>query len=230
MGLPTVLVSTADNQLQNARALDEAGAAIYAGDVKKINAQKLADTLEKLAEDEQRLQRMAEAAALVSDGAGTVRVVQNLMPAKADQGQDVVLWPVCMSDAEMILEWQRQPGIRRYSRNPAAPEPDEHYAWMRRRLDDPLCTFELVLCDGQACGFVRLDPLDKNNAYEVSILLDSTYWRQGIASVALRLLRDLVPHGDLYAYVDSDNMASVKLFTSAGYKRSGEYLINHRTQ
>lgn len=74
LGLPTILVALADNQLEGARSLVEAGAAVSLGWHDQVGEAEVAGALETLMADPARIRAMASAAAHVADGLGTRRV------------------------------------------------------------------------------------------------------------------------------------------------------------
>jgi UDP-2,4-diacetamido-2,4,6-trideoxy-beta-L-altropyranose hydrolase len=73
LGLPTVLVTVADNQVGNARALAEVGAAISLGDDRSVPVEAIVAALVDLARDPARLRAMSESAASLTDGKGASR-------------------------------------------------------------------------------------------------------------------------------------------------------------
>ena len=78
LGLPTVLVTLADNQVETARHLAEVGAALDLGWHSEVTTAELEEVLIALAADPARLIAMSEAAARITDGQGTVRVADEL--------------------------------------------------------------------------------------------------------------------------------------------------------
>ncbi|MEO8436822.1 MAG: UDP-2,4-diacetamido-2,4,6-trideoxy-beta-L-altropyranose hydrolase [Chloroflexota bacterium] len=78
LGLPTVLVTLADNQAENARLLGEVGAAVDLGRPTSLAAGDLEEVLKELANDPERLVAMSVAAARITDGRGTIRVADEL--------------------------------------------------------------------------------------------------------------------------------------------------------
>lgn len=78
LGLPTVLVTLADNQTEGARALTEAGAAVDLGWYTSVAAEDLEGALIELRDHPERLVAMSEAAARITDGRGTIRVADEL--------------------------------------------------------------------------------------------------------------------------------------------------------
>jgi UDP-2,4-diacetamido-2,4,6-trideoxy-beta-L-altropyranose hydrolase len=74
LGLPTLLVVTADNQRQIAQALAVAGAAVYVGQMPGTDRALMASALARLASDPAALCRMSAAAGAICDGQGASRV------------------------------------------------------------------------------------------------------------------------------------------------------------
>lgn len=74
VGLPTLLVTLADNQIRAGEALVRAGAAVSAGWHSDVNEARLAFCIAGLADDSDRLAAMSRAAAAITDGRGVERV------------------------------------------------------------------------------------------------------------------------------------------------------------
>ena len=81
LGLPTLVVVTADNQRDIARSLAAAGAIDLVGDAGTVAVEALADRIAALCDDAPRRHTMAQAAASICDGQGVARVVDALMQA-----------------------------------------------------------------------------------------------------------------------------------------------------
>ena len=79
LGLPTLLVITAENQRLNARRLEDAGAAIIVGEAGRVKAEMIRAAVVGLVGDTARRRRMTEAAASLCDGEGAPRVLAAIM-------------------------------------------------------------------------------------------------------------------------------------------------------
>ena len=79
LGLPTLVVVTADNQRDIARDLAAAGAVEVIGDAGEVTEKTLATRIAALRDDPSRRRDMARSAASVCDGQGVARVVAALM-------------------------------------------------------------------------------------------------------------------------------------------------------
>jgi UDP-2,4-diacetamido-2,4,6-trideoxy-beta-L-altropyranose hydrolase len=74
LGLPAVLVTLADNQVEVAARLADAGAAVSLGWHSEVTVQRLGDAVLDLVRDPERLRTMGRAAAAITDGGGAARV------------------------------------------------------------------------------------------------------------------------------------------------------------
>jgi UDP-2,4-diacetamido-2,4,6-trideoxy-beta-L-altropyranose hydrolase len=83
LGRPALLLVVADNQLHNAAALQEAGAAIVIGQFSHDTADRVANAVRMLAADPTKLRDMHLAAAVVCDGKGVDRVVEAVLNSRA---------------------------------------------------------------------------------------------------------------------------------------------------
>lgn len=81
LGLPSIVVVTADNQEDVARGLDGAHAAVVVRGVDELLEERVAREFLRLAEDPSRLSAMSEAASQLCDGLGSDRVAEVLLQA-----------------------------------------------------------------------------------------------------------------------------------------------------
>jgi len=143
-----------------------------------------------------------------------------LMPARSVVGKPVWLRPAVPADVETTYAWQAQPETRRFSRNRAIPTRAEHEKWFSNRLLNSASILSIIVLDGMDVGTLRLDRLD-GTSYEVSIVISSRYYGQGVGFCALELARRLVPEACLKAEIMPGNERSEALFTRAGYLPAG---------
>ena len=227
MGLPTLMVLTADNQRTVAGNLAEAGAAILIGEASSVTAESVAGAFRAVANDAGRLADMSAAASLQCNGLGARLLASMLDPQVSSDGKAVSLRPATSTDGEVILAWQQRPETRRYSHNSAIPEADEHAAWMVGRLKDPGCIFLMIIHGDEPAGVLRLERTKKPNGagqgYRISIFISPDKHRLGIGSAALLLAEDVIPDARLIAEVLPDNRASHALFERAGFERNDGY-------
>ena len=230
LGLPSLIVITADNQGKIAEELNRYGAAWALGWHEDVTSRKIAATTESIVADRKTRVDMSTRAAQLCDGRGTARCVAALDPERARDGGRVDLRPATMNDAGVMLQWQSTSDTRRYFRDPRAPEPEEHHTWLSNRLADPGCILNIILYGGRPAGVLRLDCEEVGSAtpevFQVSILVAPELYRRGVGKAALGLARRMLPRAELRGVVHPDNMASHALFRAAGYHRNGEEYVS----
>jgi RimJ/RimL family protein N-acetyltransferase len=163
---------------------------------------------------------LATRSAVICDGRGAQRIAMRIQPEKVVGGKPVWLRPATPDDLEITYEWQTQPETRRFGRNNAVPTRAEHESWFSARLQDPASILNVIVCDGEAVGTLRLDRLDWL-AYEISIVVSTSFYGRGIGLAVLELARRLVPEARLKAEILPGNTRSEALFTKAGYLPTG---------
>jgi RimJ/RimL family protein N-acetyltransferase len=221
MGLPSIILATAENQCGTRRLMVEAGAAADAGVVDAEFSTRLAKLVADLIHDGTRRMHMAQAAASLVDGRGPMRVfVASTGKIVTRAGANVQLRLAETADEQCIFELQNEPETRRFARNPKAPSADEHHHWLTRVLTSNDTILTVIEADGMAAGTVRLDRQEDYASaprYEVSIAISPVLHGRGVGSAALALLRRLQPRAVLDALVLPDNASSIRLFARAGY-------------
>jgi UDP-2,4-diacetamido-2,4,6-trideoxy-beta-L-altropyranose hydrolase len=78
MGLPTLLVAVAENQVPISKAVQKAGAGKYLGTVDEVTLEHLTAELQNIINSPDSMQLMGQCAAALVDGHGTTRVVEAL--------------------------------------------------------------------------------------------------------------------------------------------------------
>jgi len=135
-------------------------------------------------------------------------------------GVSIDLRKAAEDDGEAMFAWQCEPSARRFARNPATPDRDGHFKWLRGKLADPDCLFWVIEAEAVPCGIVRLDRLAAfGHAFVASILVASAFRNMGIGKAALTGLAATVYGCDLLAEIMPGNGASIAAFESAGFRR-----------
>ncbi len=79
LGLPTVIVSTAVNQVRVARSLDEAGYVVYLGPAESVSPEQIAQAVENLRSRPERVREMSERSMVLVDGQGLERIAERVL-------------------------------------------------------------------------------------------------------------------------------------------------------
>lgn len=218
LGLPSIVILTAENQKEVVESLVVSGAAISLGEYNDFTPELLCKQINQLHNQnngQRILSLMSSKAFGLCDGIGVQRVARKLMAGSLD----VFLRPAAEKDCKMVFKWQTFPGIRRYCRYSNPPEWMEHRRWFEKTLDDLNCRLFVIMYGSDPAGIIRLDNVEpRSEGVEVSILIAPACQGKGIAKKALCVLRKSNPAIKLIAEIFPENIVSVKLFTSAGYQ------------
>ena len=125
LGLPSVAVAVAQNQVPGIAVLETAGAAIGLGPEALQEPHQITRAV-----DHMRRHRadMSAAAAALCDGMGAARVVAAM---------DGVLRPVTTQDARLLFDWRDQPHIRAISLDRSPLDWDTHLVYMHKIAKQP---------------------------------------------------------------------------------------------
>lgn len=217
LGLPMVLIVTADNQREVAASMAGRGIASVANDLEELTTM-----VGRLIDNPAERRRFGRAAAQIGDGRGVQRIVMALCPENAADSCPVRLRRATHDDADLILEWQTDPATRKFSRNPEVPDRSSHLVWLDKKLADLTCLMNIILYGDEPAGVLRLDRKpEASPTFEISIFTAPNLHRRGIGIAALRLARRLVLDANLLANILPGNAASKKLFEDAGFRSIG---------
>lgn len=229
VGLPSLVAIAAADQVEVHAGLIEAEAALPVSFETEEHTKQAVAALRRVVGDPAQRSRIARRAAMLCDGLGARRVTMAFDPPCAADGGVIRLRPARVGDSEIMLAWQSDPSSRRFANNPAAPKRAEHDRWLRAKLDDTDCVFNIILHAGEPAGVLRLDATAPDR-FRISILIAPEKRRIGIAQGALALARRLIPDAVLEAEVLSGNVASERLFAEAGFRRGeGLFLAEGRS-
>lgn len=217
MGLPSLLVSLAENQRAVASGMTQAGAALNLGDHHELTSMRLAKTLT------QELPRMTHRATLAQNGRGLVdgqgsRRVVDYMQKKLS------LRLVQADDSYLIWEWANDVTTRAASFSPDLIPWVTHAAWFAERLADPHCKFYLAVDASEApIGQIRYQI--EGAAATVSVSVAPAYRGQGygvgLIQVGTQKLFIDTPVATIHAYIKPENLASSDAFARAGFVKAG---------
>ena len=227
LGIPSVVIPTAGNQIDNAKALQAAGAARVVPSSMLDFPSKLGALIGELLGDVTLRRNIGLASRKLCDGRGTYRLLCVLAgQCTARDGASLGLRLADEDDSDWLLELQSAPPTRRFARNTSIPTPEEHRDWFDNVIKNPDRILAIVIDRSedepgrdQRLGFVRLDRIlgAASPSFDVSIAISPHLHGRGYASAALYLARRMAPGSEIYATVLDENEASRALFLGAGY-------------
>ncbi|WP_026958010.1 UDP-2,4-diacetamido-2,4,6-trideoxy-beta-L-altropyranose hydrolase [Aliagarivorans taiwanensis] len=213
MGLPSINCCVADNQQQNLNNLAEAGAALTLDLRNGLQASAVDRLLVQLL---QKSQDLSAHASRLFDARGAIRITMALPTAPSKRHKHVSLCLASIEDAELLYQWQLDPGTRRFAINPQQPSFPEHIQWLKGVLANDSQYLFIAHSGDESLGSLRLDK-QRNGQLVVSIYTSPQHYREGIATAILRLTKQVFTHVTLSATIKPENTVSIQLFSSAGF-------------
>ncbi|MGY3616560.1 UDP-2,4-diacetamido-2,4,6-trideoxy-beta-L-altropyranose hydrolase [Bradyrhizobium sp. USDA 10063] len=233
LGLPSIVFIVADNQRENARALERVGAArIVPRDSNGPEA--ISRMLRELILRPDELARMSRQAADVCDGNGARRVGETIDelvgPERAGR---LTLRRATADDARRLWLWRNDPDARAMSGDSRPVPWDTHTTWLHKRLTDPNTLIFIVEADGRPCGNVRFH-IELTGTAVVSIAMARNIRGRGYGANTLALACQEAFRQRFCERVEArvrpENLASQRIFLKCGFVPAGrdaEFLIYH---
>ena len=214
LGLPALIVSTADNQRKQVADAACAGL-IYAPQLKGDLGLAMQRHLGTLSENSHLLQAISSAAMQVADGRGVLRV----MGSMGCSGMTIRL--ACQDDMEHLYQWRNHASIRVVSQNSGIISWEDHKTWFTALLSSTDRVLLIGEREGVPMGVVRFDMQD--DEAEVSIYVVPGITEAGVGSDLLRraekwLAANRSGIGKVRAKVLAGNERSHGLFIGSGYQ------------
>jgi UDP-2,4-diacetamido-2,4,6-trideoxy-beta-L-altropyranose hydrolase len=221
LGLPSLAVAVAENQMAVAAGVARAGVGVNLGTARTATVNRMRDALLTL---RNRVARRAYArrGPKLIDGWGAHRIVDRMRRCS------LTFRPAVWSDCRWIWELANEAIVRKASFHEGAIPFESHQAWFRHRLDDAQTTFWIAANDaGEPVGQVRFAKSDKGAIISVSV---APAWRKrgwgrvliGEACEAyVRLTRC-----PIRALIRQDNPLSLRAFEAAGFRFQARRRVN----
>ncbi len=218
MGLPSAVVTLADNQRPIAEHLDSLGLAVWLGDEDRLEDEDLRSRIHELLQAEVDAELPRRCASIV-DGYGARRVSRamseiGVFPMRARLAES--------ADADLLLEWRNDPEVRQMSFSVAAVDPKTHRAWFAAKLKNRGGTRLYIVesADGHPVGQVRCERA--GSLWEVHYSLAAEFRRRGfgadVLQAAIESLSGEFGEIPVVGRVRSDNPASRRVFIELGFR------------
>jgi len=216
LGLPTIQIVIADNQIDIAKNLDS------------INVIQLHDSKHQLSKGidniSSSISKISLASSSIVDGSGASRVAKFII-SKENFVDLFFMRPAELKDVNFAYSLQTKE-IRKYFVNTDIPNMSHHVEWFQKIINSPISQLFILMCGTHQAGVLRIDNL-KSRELEVSIIISPSYSGQGLAKQALKRIEYLTPSKALKAIIHNNNIPSKGLFNRSGYivsKQNGNFL------
>lgn len=217
MGLPSLVITMADNQRAIAEGLNERGVARWLGHKNEITEASLTSALDEVLRQDLD-GSWSELCYATVDCGGSARVCRAMLVSAATR---LRVRPAAAEDEALLLEWANDPLARRnaFSSDPIAPQ--THRNWFRARLRTPQsCLIFVVETDaGMSVGQVRFDRVEDH--WDIDYGLAPELRGRGLArpllEAALSALREANPGVVVQGHVKEANQPSRRVFERLGF-------------
>lgn len=139
---------------------------------------------------------------------------------------EITLRKACLADSSIILAWRNESTTIPWMATTRALSFDEHQAWFNKTLNDHHCLFFIIEENGEPIGQIRYHKNSDfiKDAAKVSINITHKMHGKGIASIAFKkgseIVRLLKFSDTIFAYVQPNNIGSIKAMHNAGFVQS----------
>ncbi len=214
-GLPAIVLTIADNQVEITRNLAHDGYLLYLGSHEEVNEATIARQIEALLDNPALRAFLSRHGRELVDGQGANRVARILCqpPLTLRQAEP--------SDCEQVFTWRNDESNRRFALDPAEIDWETHAAWFNRTLANPHRVLLIGESKGEPVGVLRYD-LDGEGAVVSVYLVPGTHGRGFGTALLEEGSRWLQKNCPGIRYIDATildgNQASLKAFRKAGYR------------
>jgi len=215
LGLPSLVVSMAENQIPVCESLAESRLINYLGPVSTLQIERIRRGVLAMVNDAQALMELSFRGRTLVDGLGAQRLAELIDPTSSEQ---LRLRPAQQEDAALYFGWVNETEVRRQSINRDPIPWQVHQEWFRGKLADPRCRLLVLEAGTLPVGQIRFD-IDHDEAridYSLDTLVRGRHWAAKLIAMGVCMVRDSVP-ATLCAEVKEANQASCAVFSRLGF-------------
>ena len=219
LGLPTLVVTIADNQRRGTKALAAAQLIHYVGHFSEVSIESFSKAIMDGISNSNRLVEMSLQNQLLVDGLGAPRIREVLWPTEMAQTQ---LRPACEEDVVSYFNWANDLEVRRNAIHTETIPWATHKKWFAKKLSDPKSHLYVLEAAGLPVGQIRFDQEghEARIDYSLDTLVRGRRWGARLVSLGMQLVEKGKPIR-LRAEVKADNEASRSVFSSLGFTMAG---------
>jgi UDP-2,4-diacetamido-2,4,6-trideoxy-beta-L-altropyranose hydrolase len=218
LGLPTLVVTLAENQRPIAAELDRQSLVRWLGDQQSVTVPSLKAALLDVFLDEKHLAQWSSRCRSLVDGRGTEQVATLLL---LNSATSLTARPACLTDETLILQWANDPLVRQNAFHPEPIDEATHRAWFYKRLRNP-DNYQIYILEtemGTPIGQVRFER--NGEAWEIHYGLAAVARGRGLGvallQTALQAWRQSQEGALVFGRVKIDNLPSKKVFEHLGF-------------
>lgn len=229
LGLPSLLITLAENQKPIAAELHRRGLVHWLGHYDSVTKDRLHNSLQAALEDK-AIKDRSQALMTVTDGRGVQRVASVLALSSEIKLQ---ARPARLDDEALLLRWANDPLVRINAFNSEMIDVETHKNWFRNRLrkTDYCKIYIIETQDKLPIGQVRFDLTHDGWSIDYSLDRFARGFGLGKRLIETALFEFSVAQNHLVvvARVKENNSPSISIFDSLGFERGrGEGQVVYR--
>nr|NJM03024.1 UDP-2,4-diacetamido-2,4,6-trideoxy-beta-L-altropyranose hydrolase [Desulfobacula sp.] len=180
LGVPFMILTIAENQLNSALGLTQAGVAINLGKKESLITDEISHCILTTVNDIKTRQGLKTSGINLIDGKGTKRIIRQMLVGK------VMMRPAGFNDADLLFKWANDQEVRSSSFNSDPISWEEHLEWFSQKLRDKNSwVFIAENKIGDPIGQIRFERRD--DCFKISYSLDQKFRGLGLGKNLLEL-------------------------------------------
>jgi UDP-2,4-diacetamido-2,4,6-trideoxy-beta-L-altropyranose hydrolase len=215
LGIPSIVVSIADNQNPACEKLGRDGFINYLGGQSSLNPGAIRDAVVGFKTEYATLFDQAERGQILVDGRGCERVAEVMCPSDES---DLAVRLARLDDCVDFFNWANDPSVREQSFSTATIRWSDHKKWFSEKIGSMASEVYVVEASGLPIGQVRFEKSLK--VAEINYSLDKIVRNRRWASVMLEMAMKKFSKkcsSMLIARVKSSNIKSSAVFKQLGF-------------
>lgn len=218
VGLPSLVVSIAENQRPAAAALAQEGLIQYVGAADDVGVAELTAAVDKAVAGTEDLSQQSLRGTLMVDGLGAMRVAECMDPTASGL---LRLRSAADSDAALFFGWVNDPEARRQSLNTASIPWPAHREWFCARIKDSRSQLFVLEAKSLPVGQIRFD--EDAGDVRIDYSIDSPFrgrgWGERLVALGMQRVAE-AGRAVFRADVKASNGASAATFARLGFLES----------
>lgn len=225
MGVPSLILTLADNQQAIVQALKKIGGAVDLGEPIRISRLQITQEIQQFITSKDLRAKLSMTGKQLIDGYGCQRISMTLQIKKFS------LRPAQVMDCDLLWHWANDPSVRSASFSQEPIPFTEHQNWFSKKLQDPCCRIYIAINEKDIpIGQIRFDLLNEEEA-EIGIIIDPDFRAKGLGSLLIiegtKTFFQETSTKKVYASIKVDNISSIKSFQKAGFRQESKGTKNH---
>jgi len=215
VGLPSIVVSIAENQVPACLSMAEAGLIVYAGHHAAVGVSDLIAAVRRVVGEPDLLAEISSRGRRTVDGWGAQRIVESMHPTAKDS---LCVRPASADDVYQFFLWANDPDVRAQSILGQPISFESHQKWFAEKLRSPDSHLFVMQAGALPVGQIRFDR--EGNEERIDYSIDKYFRGRRWASRLVELgMSQLPPRPGLIfrAEVKDSNLPSHTVFSRLGF-------------